>query len=138
MSNKEILNKLVRIAENQQKILIRLATKTAKGAVEPEKENPAFETFLKGAWPIAVANAGFSVSTPEVSFNPGESRQTPDGKSIVLGSGYTLTTTDFSKDNAAKQQAITNLKNNIKVRPEFAHLIDSVNIIFSGPTPVGV
>jgi hypothetical protein len=60
-TNKEILNKLLKIAENQQKILTKLAQ-----AAEPLTESPDPEVFrdeIQGTLKVAFDNAGMKTGT---------------------------------------------------------------------------
>ena len=76
MSEKEILSKLLKIASNQQKILVRLA----------QTQDPNI-AYLKSAAQITAANSGFNASSVEVTANPGGASSDP---SVQTLGGYTI------------------------------------------------
>jgi hypothetical protein len=78
---KQIISKLLKIAENQQKILSKLA-QVSQEDVEGNK------TYLKSTWQTAGLNSGITaMKDPYVQYTPG----TTDPSGTITGSNYTLT-----------------------------------------------
>lgn len=113
-TNKEIINKLVKIAIKQQKILTKLA--------QMAQETINNKSYLKNVWQTAGLNSGISVmSSPHVEYVPGElsNNITTSGSYTVSGSIPTNQRERFSKTFKAQIAA---------QKPE---LDGTINLIFN-------
>lgn len=123
MSNeKEIIEKLLAIAKNQQKVIYKLAQ--AQGlATVPVDPNLA---YLKGAVDAAVTNAG--VKVPYSAYVKANTGSVQNGAAI--DETYTVTISGMNKvDEKTKESFLNTYKNQIKAqRPE---LDGKVSILFA-------
>ena len=98
MSEKLILDKLIKIANNQQKILAKLAQ-----AVDPNLD------YLKRAAQVAALNSGFSVTNVEVSGTSAK---------------YNIIVSGAPKDNKTRQKFLDTLIKQVNSqKPELANVL---------------
>ena len=110
MNNKEklIIQKLFKIAQNQQKVLTKLAQTT---------EDPILD-YLKRAGTEAAANSGLTISSIWA---------------VHSGNGsYTITVNGAAKGNAVRQKYMDILRKQIATqKPNQPELLDNLAIIFA-------
>lgn len=115
MSNKDqaILEKLVKIASKQQKILQRLAQ------TDP---NAQAEAYLRSAAQVAAANSGFTASNVSATYRGGSTGSTDGSASVVtVEGGWTVSVAGAPKDNKVRQQFINQFKTQVQTqKPELA------------------
>lgn len=113
MNDREILGKLVKIFQNQQKIFKKLA----------QKADPNID-YLQQAWEVIALNSGLTtVSSPQVFFNAGSTKGNTE-----ISSTYTVNIPGVPVQ-ANRQQLINSFKALIKKqKPE---LDGKVSIIFA-------
>jgi uncharacterized protein YdhG (YjbR/CyaY superfamily) len=113
MNQNKIIEKLVKIAETQQKVLAKLAQKT-----DPKVQENI--SLLQRAWQSAALNSGVTqVQTPNVSYNP--SKQVDD---TILEDSYIVS----GKIPADKRNAMdTNIHKQVKLqKPELAEKVSFI------------
>ena len=116
--DKKIIEKLLSLAEKQQKIL----TKLAQAAQEDIEGNKA---YLASAWQTAGANMGVPTSNPTVEYKEPEPGSDPG---VTLGSSYVVTGPIPAN---ARNKFVTTFKAQISAqKPE---LDGKVSTIFTGP-----
>lgn len=118
--DKLIINKLLKVALKQQKILMKLAQAV------PADDSQANIQYLKGAWQTAALNSGVTeVLSPTVQHTPGSTN--PDG--VVIGDNYMVT---GEMPINKRELMLRQFKNQIaSQKPE---LDGKVSTIFSDPS----
>ena len=120
MNNKEkqILSKLIALADKQQKILVRLA--------QAAQDTPeALTSYLKNTWMTAALNSGVTGATPTVKYTPGS--QTATGETI--GDNYMVT---GECPVAAREKMLRQFK--AQIASQKPDLDGKVSTIFQDPT----
>lgn len=111
-----ILQRLVKIARNQQKIIERLAQ--AAGDQE----------YLVRTAQVAAANSGLQASNFSVTFQKGSTEPPVDGITTKIAGTWTVTLSGASKDNKLRQKFMDTLKTQVATqKPDFG----PVSIIFA-------
>lgn len=119
---KEILTKLVALAEKQQKILVKLAQVA-------QEDTQANVQYLKSTWQTAALNSGVPGRTPDVQYTPGSTQD--DG--VVIGGNYMVT---GEVPAASRDKFLQTFKAQIaSQKPE---LDGKVSTIFKDPTNLPV
>lgn len=112
MSTKDqaVIQKLVKIASRQQRILARLA-----------QANEA-EAYLRRAAQVAASNSGFTASNVSATYHGGSSGAVGEGTSMVnVEGGWTVTVDGSPKDNKVRQQFINTFKTQVQAqKPDLA------------------
>lgn len=114
MNQKLIIAKLLKIAENQQKVIQKLAQSLQDPNV----------AYLQRAWQTATVNSGVPQSaTPEVTVNPGSFQG-----NIQVGETYTVNATGVPQSNVLRQKLIDTFKTQVKAQKP--NLDGKVSVMF--------
>lgn len=120
MNEKEIINRLIKIAVKQQKIIKKLAQMNPSMDAE-------IKSYLKRSFPAAIANAGGSIEFGNITVDlmPGK-----ESGNVLEPETYVVKINLINKiDNMTKQKIIDNYKQQIKSqKPE---LDGRVSIVFT-------
>jgi hypothetical protein len=122
MDSKKIITKLIKIANNQQKIIEKLAQQVADPNVE----------YLRRAVQQACANSGFKARTFNVTTTGGGSG-TPDLNHPVTTTpiGYIVSMEGSPKDNALRQHFVDVLKKQVSTqKADQPDLVDNLTVLF--------
>jgi hypothetical protein len=122
MDHKKVLEQLVKIAQNQQAIITKLAAHTDTGkAGNPAPANPNIG-YLKGAAQVSASNSGFNATNVEVEYYGAASHD-----NIVEKGNYVVKVSGAPQNNQIRQKFLTTFKTQIQTqKPE---LSDNVSIM---------
>ena len=115
-NEKNILNKLLRIASNQQKILTKLA----------QQQDPNV-AYLKSAAQITAPNSGFNATSVEVTPNPGGGGSDP---SVTIASGYTVKVGGAPPNEEVRQKFIRQLKGMVSTQKPNQPELSNLSVVF--------
>lgn len=121
MNEKLIINKLFKIAANQQKIIQKLAQ---------AQQDPNIQ-YLKQAAQITAANSGFNATSVTVTANPG-STDTEQTSTIQVAGGYTVTVGGAPQQNELREKFIRQLRAMVATQKPNNPQLANLSVIFSG------
>lgn len=118
MNDKEklILNKLLKIASSQQKILVALA----------QQQDPNI-AYLKSAAQITAPNSGFNASSVEVTPQPGSPSS---DAGVTLAAGYVVKVGGAPPSEEVRQKFIRQLKGMVAAQKPDQPALANLSVIF--------
>jgi hypothetical protein len=127
MGSKEILNKLIKIANNQQKIIEKLAQKSHGNLPNQFPSNSDNELYLRRAIPVAMANTGLKSVHFSVNEQLGGMKN-----GVSIPNTYIINIMGAQPDNTIRQNFINVLKKQVSLqKSDQPDLAENLSIIFN-------
>lgn len=120
MDSKKVIAKLIKIAQNQQKIIEKLA----------QQSDPNID-YLRSAVQVAVVNTGFKARTFYVTTKGGGAVP-PGNKMTSSPVGYIVSMEGSPENNNLRQRFVDVLKKQIATqKPDQPELVDNLSVLFN-------